>query len=373
MDRRAFLKLLVAAAAVTAGGGAGGYAFLQKEMFGALPDESMSERFARSAQFRKGEFHNLTEYPVLTGSSSVIFALFRSLTAKRENPRPSVPVPVKTDAFARLPFENNFLVWLGHSSFFLRLGGKSILLDPVLSPHASPMPFAVRAFEGATPYGTADFGQIDYVLVSHDHWDHLDYPTMQELRPKLKKVVCPLGTGMHLRRWGFKEEQIAEGDWWDCFALENMRVCLVPAQHFSGRTLVRNKALWCGFVVESEGKRIFFSGDSGYGEHFMQIGRKFGRMDAALLDSGQYNKDWPYVHMTPEQAARAAEDLNASFLLPMHIGKFTLAYHPWHEPFERIVAASSGKNYALLTPCIGEKLLLDALPADFVPWWRECL
>lgn len=242
----------------------------------------------------------------------------------------------------------------------------------VFSPYASPVFFSVQAFAGATPYGAEDLPAIDYVFISHDHWDHLDYPTLMQLKSKLGKIVCPLGVKSHLLHWGFNKEQIIEGDWGDSATLAyDLQVHFVPSQHFSGRTLTRYKTIWCGFVLETPHQKIFFSGDSGYEAHFAQIGREFSDIDLALLDCGQYNERWKYVHMNPEQASQAAADLNAGYLLPMHIGKFSLAYHAWYEPFDRITAASRDKNYTLLTPMIGERLALANLSAaDISPWWR---
>lgn len=374
MTRRTFCGLLATLLAAAGAGGGAGYAFLRREMFGALPDAAMFADFESSPNFYGGAFHNISEFPVLRENGSVIMSLLRSVTAKRIDPAPSVPVPAAADAFPLAEKDGDVLVWLGHSSFFMRLGGKTLLLDPVFSAYASPFSFSIRAFEGATPYGASSFPEIDCVLISHDHWDHLDYPTMLQLRGKVRYVLCPLGVGAHLRRWGYDADRIIEKDWGETVVLDkNLHIHVVAARHFSGRTLVRNKALWCGFVLETDKRMLYYSGDGGYDSHFAQIRQEFGKMDFALLDCGQYNEQWPYVHMTPEEADKAAEDLQASCFLPMHIGKFTLAYHPWYEPFERIAAASVGKSYALLTPRIGEKLLLDALPADFVPWWRECL
>lgn len=246
------------------------------------------------------------------------------------------------------------------------------MIDPVFSPYASPFSFSIKAFAGTSAYAAEDLPFIDYVLVSHDHWDHLDYPTMRKLQPKTGKIVCGLGVSSHLMHWGFQREQIIEGDWGDTVVSGNdININIVPAQHFSGRTLVRNKTLWCGFVLETKNLKLFFSGDSGYGEHFAGLGKKFGKIDIALLDCGQYNERWRFVHMVPEEAVQAASDLQASYLLPMHIGKFSLAYHPWNEPFERVKTASSGKNFRLLTPMIGERLdLANLASAHFSSWWE---
>lgn len=372
MTRRAFLQCLTGTLLAGGGLGGAGYVFMHKKMFGALPDEDLLREFIHSSHYYNGEFHNLAEHAVLSDKSSTVMALLRSLFVKKENPAPINPLPAKSNAFAGLEKNEDVLVWLGHSSFFMQLSGKRILIDPVFSPYASPVFFSVQAFAGATPYGAEDLPAIDYVFISHDHWDHLDYPTMMQLAPKLGKVVCGLGVKSHLLHWGFAEEDIIDGDWGESASLaDDLKVHFVPSQHFSGRTLTRNKTLWCGFVLEKPQQKIFFSGDSGYEAHFAQIGQAFPEIDLALLDCGQYNERWKYVHMNPEDASQAALDVHAKYLLPMHIGKFSLAYHPWFEPFDRITAASRDKPYTLLTPMIGERLSLAGLSsATFSPWWK---
>lgn len=373
MTRRAFLQCLAGALLVSGGFGGAGYAFMHKKIFGALPGEELIKDFMRSSHYYNGEFHNLAEHPILSDESSTVMALLRSLFVKKENPAPVNPLPAKNNAFAGLAKDEDVLVWLGHSSFFMQLAGKRILIDPVFSPYASPVFFSVQAFAGATPYGTDDLPAIDYVFISHDHWDHLDYPTLMQLKPKLGKIVCALGVKSHLLHWGFAGEQIIDGDWGEHAVLaDDLQVHFIPSQHFSGRTLTRNKTLWCGFVLETPQQKIFFSGDSGYEAHFAQIGKAFGGIDLALLDCGQYNERWKYVHMNPEEASQAAVDLHAGYLLPMHIGKFSLAYHAWYEPFDRITAASRDKPYTLLTPMIGERLALANLAsASFPFWWKN--
>ncbi len=372
MTRRMFLRFFAGACLACGGLGGGGYAFLRKNMFGALPAGGLEKTLMRSPHYYNGEFHNLAERAVLKDDGSVLFSLFRYLLEKKENPFPENPVPVNTHAFENLNRVQDCLVWLGHSSFFLQCSGKRFLIDPVFSPYASPFSFSIKAFAGTSAYAAEDLPFIDYVLVSHDHWDHLDYPTMRKLQPKTGKVVCGLGVSSHLMHWGFQREQIIEGDWGDTVVSDNdININIVPAQHFSGRMLVRNKTLWCGFVLETKNLKLFFSGDSGYGEHFAGLGKKFGKIDIALLDCGQYNERWRFVHMVPEEAVQAASDLQASYLLPMHIGKFSLAYHPWNEPFERVKTASSGKNFRLLTPMIGERLdLANLASAHFSSWWE---
>lgn len=353
-----------------AGGGA--WAFLRQIKFGALPAGETLQRILASPHYADGAFHNLVPRAILSDDSSFVLALLRSLVAKRVNPIPPGPVPSQHTPLHALERTQDVVLWLGHSSFFIQLGGRRILIDPVFSPYAAPVSFSTQAFAGATPYSVHDIPDIDCLLVSHDHWDHLDYPTIMGLKPKIKNIICGLGVGAHFRRWGFHDRTIHESDWGDSISLDtSMRIHVTTAIHYSGRSLTRNKSLWTGFMLESPSRRIFFSGDSGYGPHFAELGKRFGGVDLALLDCGQYNERWRYIHMTPEETAQAAENLGAKHLLPAHVGKFALAYHPWDEPFKRIAAASQGKSFRLLTPIIGEAVSITDRISDYPHWWEQ--
>lgn len=372
MNRRTFLRG-AACAALVAGAGAGGtLAFLRQEAFGALPEGEALRRVVASAHYADGEFRNIIPRPILSDGSSFAGALIRSVTETRVRPEPPGPVPSCRPDFNALDRSRDLVVWLGHSSFFLQLGGRRLLIDPVFSDHASPFSFSVRAFAGATPCTARDMPNIDYLLISHDHWDHLDYPTVSALRDHTRLVICGLGTGAHFCRWGFAARAIREADWGDTIAADDaLRITLVTASHYSGRALTRNQSLWTGFRIVSPERSVFFSGDSGYGPHFAEVRKTFGDTDLALLDCGQYNDRWKYIHMTPEEAVRAAEDLGTKALLPAHIGKFALARHPWDEPFRRVSLAAQNKSFALLTPRIGDIVpLSDEVPV-FPRWWEH--
>ena len=371
MRRRTLLKALAGGAVLSgcAGGGIG--MFLQQEKFGTLPSGEILQRIEVSPHYRNGAFHNIVPRAILSDGSSFILALLRSLTAQRTDPVPPGPVPSNRTGIQELARGSDAVLWLGHSSFLVQLDGYRMLIDPVFSPYAAPVSFSTKAFPGATPYSIQDMPDIDCLLISHDHWDHLDYPTVMGLKPKIRQVLCGLGVGAHFRRWGFPDSIIHEADWGESLILgKDMRIHVTTASHYSGRSLTRNKTLWTGFLMESSAKKIFFSGDSGYGPHFADIGKQFGKVDLALLDCGQYNERWRFIHMTPEEAVRAAEDLGAQNLLPSHIGKFSLAYHPWYEPFQRVATASRGKNFRLITPIIGEIVELKAPMQEFPSWWE---
>ncbi|SHK09397.1 MBL fold metallo-hydrolase [Desulforamulus aeronauticus] len=344
--------------------------YLQHPKFGTLPAGARLERIKNSPHYAGGQFQNLLPTPEIIGDN-LFSTLWNFLFVKKERLVPVDDIPsIKTDIMA-LDKDEDVVIWLGHSSYFVQLGGKRILIDPVFSPSAAPVSFANKAFKGTNPYTADDIPIIDYLLISHDHWDHLDYPTVISLKPKIRNVICGLGVGSYFEEWGFAANIVHEADWFTAVKLENdFTVHVLPARHFSGRMLTRNKTLWTSLALVTPEHRIFFSGDGGYGPHFKQIGETFQGFDLAIMENGQYDKNWPYIHMMSEEAAQATEDLKAKALLPGHAGKFTIANHPWDEPFQRINAASQNKDYRLLTPMIGELVELANEQQVFAPWWE---
>ena len=343
------------------------YAYLQHPKFGALPDPAQLET---SPHYRDGQFHNLDPDP--TGQvDDEDQKGWIDLLKPGGDRRPPAPVPVvNTDLHALDPAED-VVIWLGHSSYYVQLGGQRLLVDPVFSTNASPVPLTNRAFDGASPFTAADIPDLDYLLITHDHWDHLDYPTVMALKDRVGHVVTGLGTGEHFRAWGYASERIHEADWQARLSLDDtLTIHVLPARHFSGRWLTRNQSLWVSFALETPERKLYFSGDSGYGQHFKAIGEALGAFDLVLLDSGQYDEQWRHVHMTPEDAVQATRDLNARALMPGHVGRFSIAFHSWKEPFERIVAASEGEPWQLVTPQIGQPLLLDDPASASSVWWE---
>ncbi len=281
---------------------------------------------------------------------------------------PSRPVPtVRTDLRAAAPAAPT-IVWFGHSSYLIRAAGLNILVDPVFSGAASPFAFAVKAYPGADAYGVADLPPIDVLVLTHDHYDHLDYATLLELRGKVGRVVMPLGVGGHLRAWSFAPELLTELNWHESTELApGVRLTATPAQHMSGR-LAQRQTLWASYVLELPGARLFLGGDSGYGPHFRAIGEQYGPFDLALLENGQYNLHWHPIHTLPEETLQAARDLGAATLLPVHWAKFTLAYHPWNEPIRRLLAAADAAGQPVTVPRIGEPYTLGQ-PVLREAWW----
>jgi len=282
---------------------------------------------------------------------------------------PEQPLPSQKTDLASLDRNDNVVIWMGHSSYYIQLDGKRILVDPVFSAYASPVPGTNVAFKGSNIYSAEDIPELDLLLISHDHWDHLDFPTLQGLKEKVKQVVTPLGVGSYLTQWGWPDERVFEGEWGSIYHGDGINVHILPSRHFSGRLLDRNRTLWGSFALVTAKHRYYISGDTGYGEHFKKIGDALGPFDLAILECGQYNVRWANIHMMPEQAATAALELKSRAVLAAHNSKFKLAYHPWKEPLERISRASEGKPYRLLTPLIGERVEPDNQQQEFGQWW----
>lgn len=362
------LKIVFIVAAICVGVGFG---YLQLPKFGALPEDDTLARLEDSPNYRNGAFQNLEPIPETTVDPESERTWLDVLFSEDNGRTPPRPLPtVKTDLHA-LEQNQDVMIWLGHSSFFIQLDGKTFLIDPVLSQNASPIPFTNQAFAGTSIYTAEDFPEIDYLLISHDHWDHLDYSSVSALRDKIGTIVTGLGVGAHFERWGFPPSQIHEADWNTSLTVdEGYQLHILPARHFSGRWLERDQSLWVAFALKSPTRSLFFSGDSGYGNHFREIGNALGGFDLAMLDVGQYDLQWRYVHMLPEDAANASRDLNAKAMMPAHVGKFSMAFHRWDEPFRELSAMQGDLSPSLVTPLIGETVDLSQIGRGFTPWWR---
>lgn len=346
------------------------FLFLQLPFFGRLPQGERLEKIKKSPDYKEGQFRNINETPDLAEGVTyyTVFKEFFFNKSKRSKPAAALPSQ-KTDLLHLAPDEN-ILVWFGHSSYFIKTGGKTILADPVFSGAASPVSFTTKAFAGSDVYTADDFPDIDYLFISHDHWDHMDYKTLLKLKPKVKKIITGLGTGEHLERWGFNMAIVEEHGWNTEIDLgSGFKVYTTPGRHFSGRGLKRNQAMWMSFVLQTPGMKIFLGGDSGYDTHFKTIGDTYGPFDLAILECGQYNEYWKYIHMMPEEVVKATQDLKAVKLLPVHWAKFSLALHAWDEPILKVTAAAAKANVPVLTPMIGQKVQLKQ-EQQFTRWWE---
>ncbi len=285
---------------------------------------------------------------------------------------PEKPLPeIKPDLAKFLEPSNELkTIWFGHSSFLLNMDGKIVLVDPVFSNAASPVSFAVTRFQ-APVLKLEELPKIDYILISHDHYDHLDMDSIKYFKDKDVQYITPLGVGEHLEGWGVPKKKITEKDWWETAEFDGVKFIATPSQHFSGRGLFdRCKTLWASWVLQSKNHNIYFSGDSGYDTHFKDIGKKYGPFDVAFIESGQYNKKWEEVHLLPEQSVQAYKDLKAKKFFPIHWAMFVLAMHSWYEPMEKLFAMSKENNINLVVPKIGQMVNLSHDYSN-EPWWKK--
>lgn len=330
---------------------------------------SIEERIQQSQNFRDGAFQNLSLTP-MKPENVTYFTMLRKMLKRPAEVRPPGPMPtVRTDLKA-LYSEKPVVTWFGHSSYLIHVKGFNILVDPVFSGSTSPMSFMVKAFPGADAYTPADMPEIDLMIITHNHYDHLDKKTLAQLKPHTKKVYTGLGVGLDLQHCLATGNNITEMDWWETREIaKDITLTATPARHFSGRGFKRGGSLWSSFVLEIFGYKIFIGGDSGYDTHFKAIGDKFGPFDLVILECGQYNDYWPFIHMKPEETVQAAIDLQAKALLPVHWGKFVLAMHAWNDSPKRVTAAGAQKGLLVTTPHIGEPVTVGAhYPQEH--WWE---
>jgi L-ascorbate metabolism protein UlaG (beta-lactamase superfamily) len=315
------------------------------------------------------EFKNIGPTEVMAADMSYI-TLIRENMHKPTLVTPSRPLPtIKTDLQA-LADEKPAVVWFGHSSYLINYNGLNILVDPVLFGTAAPVSFSIKPFPGTTLYKPEDFPSIDLLIITHDHYDHLSYETVLKLKNKIKKIIAPIGVGSHLQYWGFDTALITELDWhMSNSPCDGVDITALPARHFSGRFLKRNRTLWTSYVLKLHEYKIFIGGDSGYDKQFKITGDTYGPFDLAFVECGQYGKNWPHIHMFPEQAAQAALDLKTKILMPVHWSKFSLSVHIWNEPIKRLLAAAASHAYDIVLPMIGEKYILGSEVKN-KEWWN---
>ncbi|MBT2622345.1 MULTISPECIES: MBL fold metallo-hydrolase [Chryseobacterium] len=349
------------------------FLIINQDVFGAEPKGKRLERMRKSEHYRDEQFQNLSHTPSIAEGYSMPGVLYDFFLAKKDpllKPLKNIPA-IHTD-LKTIPKDQNVFVWLGHSSYFIQTDGVSFLIDPVLSTYGSPFKFFNKAFAGSDIFKPEDVPNLDYLVITHDHFDHLDYPTVKKIRDRVAKVILPLGVGAHFEKWGYKEEQLIEEEWGGISNLKNnIKITFTPARHFSGRKIKRNGTLWTSYVLETPTKKMFLGGDSGYDTHFKMIGEKYGPFDYAIMENGQYNAAWRYIHTLPEDTIQASIDINAKYIIPVHSSKFALALHPWNEPLKKIANSGKEKNLHILTPMIGERVDLNRSDNQFKAWWED--
>ena len=342
-------------------------------VWGGKPDAASLAKMQASKHYDGTKSHNLEPTVLRTASEEEqpsLLAWAWKMLNPPQGKNPSEPLPnVKLD---NQLWKNGAVAWLGHSTTLFKTDNQQFITDPVFY-RASPVPFTSTPFAMTHKPLIDELPPIDAVLISHDHYDHLDYQAIKEIneKGKAKRFIVPLGVKAHLQRWGVADDKITELDWEENTKVGDVTVTLVPARHFSGRTLgAESPTLWGGYVVKSPDLSLYFSADSGYGKHYAEIIAKYAPFDFVMIENGTYDKGWALIHEMPEQGVQALKDIHASKVMPIHWGKFDLANHPWKEPIERFTQAAHQAGFDVATPRIGEIFsIYDELPKT--AWWEE--
>ena len=360
-------KLLAGTAALGVTAGAAVLA-RRHPVLGGTPEGDRLDRMRRSPQWADGAFRNPLPMDSAGGADTVVEFFLGDKSLRQ----PSGPVPTvarTADDFAAR--HDLRLTWLGHGTTLVELEGRRLLIDPVFSRNASPGPLfgVARFFEPPLPLD--ELPRLDAVVLTHDHYDHLDYAAVRELAGRVPRWVCPLGVGAHLERWGVPAARVTECDWWDEAEVDGLRLVCTPARHFSGRFLDdRNRTLWSGWALLGAERRVYATGDGGFGPHFAEVGERLGPFEATLAEVGAYNAGWADVHMGPEQAVRAVQDARGGLLVPVHWGTFNLSFHGWTEPAERTLVAAEAAGVPVAVPMPGQSVEPTDAPA-VERWWPE--
>ena len=349
---------------------AGGTACSLSRQFGTLPDSAEQARFETLDNYADGRFRNREPVMIRMKKGSMITGLFRFLFTSENAPDFPLPqVELSPASFTEKPAPFAFY-WLGHSSLIFELDGVRFMTDPVFG-NAAPLPGIVRRYCEA-PLKREDLPPLDFIIISHDHYDHLEYKTICSLRDSSVQFIVPLGVGARLNGWGIARERIHELNWNDSITFAGLKITALPSRHFSGRSgSDRDKTLWAAFLIEGGGKKIFFGADGGYGAHFREIGQKYGPFDLVCLEIDAWNEHWRNNHMFPEEVVSACRDLGgAGFFLPIHWGVFDLAMHPWDESIRKVCSFAEAASVPVLTPLMGEKVV-PGTPLRDPLWWRK--
>jgi len=339
--------------------------------FGGKPSDESIAKFKKSANYNgDGTFKNSVKTLQSTGFK---WSTIPKFFTDGNNKTPSVELPmekISKDYFENEPKQPR-ITWFGHSAAFVEMEGINIFIDPMLGDVPAPHPLlGSNRFQKELPISIDSLPKMDIVLISHDHYDHLDYGSIVKMKDKVEFFYVPLGIKAHLTSWGIDADKITEFDWWESIIYNGIEFVSAPARHFSGRGFSRNTTLWCSWVLKSENSSIFFSGDSGYGKHFKEIGKKYGPFDFTMMECGQYNEQWAQIHMTPEETIQAAVDVQSKLTMPIHWGSFKLALHSWDNPIIRASAKANELNVNIATPKVGEAIVLDGSEFPSEKWWN---
>ncbi|MEO8544051.1 MAG: MBL fold metallo-hydrolase [Burkholderiaceae bacterium] len=341
---------------------------LQLPTFGGEMSGARLDRMQHSAEYVDGHFTNSPPYK----SRLALWQNIRDYSGGQVRTPPfAIPiVPLEPGSLRQPPVTGLRAIWFGHSTVLLEIDGVRIMTDPMLSQRASPFQFVGPKRLHPPPIALAQLEGIDAVVISHDHYDHLDMATVLQLARGGTHFFVGLGVGAHLERWGVPLAQIHEMDWWDKIDFKGVEIHNTPARHYSGRKSMDDSTLWSSWMIRSAGYSVYYSGDTGYGPHFKEIHERLGAPDLTLMKVGAYGNSWLDIHMDPESAVRAQRDLGGQFLLPVHWATFNLSYHAWVEPIERTLAAAKGTPVQVITPRVGEAFEYGK-PFDSQAWFRK--
>lgn len=334
--------------------------------FGNNPTKKEVLSYAKLSYFQDGTFQSPQKMVydfnnVRNGPAGFVRFLKKSIFA----PQGKMPKVLLTKKSFSQPDSDFAVYWLGHSAAIMELDGKRIIFDPVLG-NAAPIPFAVPRFYKA-PIARENLPDVDYVIITHNHYDHLERKTVQAI--KNAHFIVPLGVGAALRGWGIEANRITELGWEEAFEKDDLKVVAKEGVHYSNRSpFNRNQTLWNSYVLLSSNKKIFWGGDTGYGEHFARIGNEYGSFDFVALEIDGWNTGWANTHLFPQEIIQAAKELNAKNILPIHWAVFDLALHPWHESIDMVLEEVKNTNINILTPKMGEKIDLESQTSY---WWRD--
>jgi len=354
------------------GAGAAALAWAAQELpvqIGARLDKGpRTDRVTRSPQFREGKFRNPVPSTIIP--PGVLRKTLRDMLFDRQQRRPTSAIPVVRPEHPALSPDGLSIIWYGHSTALVELEGRRILFDPIWSDRCSPSRLVGPRRMHEAPAPLIELPRLDAIVISHDHYDHLDMPSIRALlRSQTAPFLVPLGVAAHLDRWGVPPERIIELDWDESTDVAGLHFVATAARHFSGRLFSRDDTLWASWVVTGAQRRVFYTGDSGYWDGYQEIGTTYGPFDAALIQIGAYGEGWPDIHMTPEDGAQAHLDVRADLLIPLHWCTFNLALHAWSEPADRLWAETKARGIRLAVPRPGERVDVDD-PPPVDGWWQ---
>ncbi|MFC1640679.1 MBL fold metallo-hydrolase [Patescibacteria group bacterium] len=330
----------------------------------------MKTDYSTSERYKEGKFQNT--YPRKIQTAGSVFQTFKKWTNNRAGRKPQEPLPIVVPELDDVDVSSDVrFIWLGHSSLYCEIEGKRLLLDPILQNRVSFTQLAGPKRFQPSPLAAEDIPDLDAIIISHDHYDHLEKDTIKKLAPRTKHIIVPLGIKPLIARWGIDADKIQELDWWDIASFDGLEIIAGPAQHFSGRSFRDiNKRLWCTWIIKGFNKRIFFSGDTGMTDELEKVGAKYGPFNLGFIKIGAYGDEWPTIHLTPDESVELCKMLQCQLLMPIHWATFTLSYHPWREPGDRLIELAGKENVSIVTPKIGESVELSKQRENRI-WWKD--